>query len=55
MTSDAQTACALAPAFDLPSSYLYGDTPVALPVAGRGGADAPRHALDPFRASLGLT
>lgn len=44
----------VSPAFDLPSSYLYGDTTVALPVAGRGGADVPRHAFVTFGASLGL-
>lgn len=44
----------IAPAFDLPSSYLYGDTTVALSVAGRGGADLPRRAFVEFGATLGL-
>lgn len=42
------------PAFDLPSSYLYGDTTVALPVAGRGGSDVPRRAFVEFGAALRL-
>jgi serine/threonine-protein kinase HipA len=44
----------ISPAFDLPSSYLYGDTTVAPTVAGCGGADVPRRAFVEFGATLGL-
>ncbi|MPZ27781.1 MAG: hypothetical protein GEV12_15555 [Micromonosporaceae bacterium] len=42
------------PAFDLPSSYLYGDRTVALPVAGRSGADLPRRAFVELGGRLNL-
>jgi len=35
----------VSPAFDVPSTYLYGDSTIALPVAGRSGADIPRRAF----------
>jgi serine/threonine-protein kinase HipA len=45
----------VSPAFDLPASYLYGDTTVALPIGGRGGADIPRRAFVEFGRQLGLS
>lgn len=44
----------VSPAFDLPSSYLYGDRTVALPVAGRSGADIPRRAFVELGHQLNL-
>lgn len=44
----------VSPAFDLPSSYLYGDTTVALPIGGRSGADVPRRAFVVFGTALHL-
>jgi serine/threonine-protein kinase HipA len=44
----------ISPAFDLPSSYLYGDTTVALPLGSRGGAAVPRRAFVEFGAALGI-
>lgn len=35
----------VSPAFDVPSTYLYGDPTVALPIGGRSGADIPRRAF----------
>jgi serine/threonine-protein kinase HipA len=44
----------VSPAFDVPCSYLYGDATVALPVAGRAGADVPRRAFVELGRTLGL-
>ncbi|HEY8472630.1 MAG TPA: HipA domain-containing protein [Natronosporangium sp.] len=44
----------VSPAFDVPRTYLYGDTTVALPLGGRGGAEVPRQAFIAFGKQLQL-
>lgn len=42
------------PAYDLPSTYPYGDTTLALPLAGKRGAQVSRRAVLGVGARLGL-
>lgn len=44
----------LAPAYDLPSTLIYGDSPLALPIAGKR-RDISRRQLIAFGNSLGLS
>ena len=44
--------CRISPAYDLPSTLLYGDTTLALPIGAKDTLTAAR--LRAFAASLGL-